>query len=59
MKAIATLIATAVVVSIGGVAHAERSSSVEFAPLAAEMARADWHPDVRCDFPIRDHVGRC
>ena len=58
MKAIAALIATTVV-SIGGVAHAERSSSVEFAPLAAEMARADWHPEVRCDFPIGAHVGRC
>lgn len=59
MKAIAALIATAAVVSMGGVAQAERSSSVEFAPLAAEMARADWHPEVTCDFPIRDHVGRC
>jgi len=59
MKAITALIATAVVISVGGVAHAERSSSVDFAPLAAEMARADWHPDVTCDFPIRAHVGRC
>jgi hypothetical protein len=59
MKAIATLIATAVVVTAGGVAHADRSSDAVFLPLAAEMARADWHPEVTCDFPIRDHVGRC
>jgi hypothetical protein len=59
MKAITALIATAVVITVGGVAHAERSSGIDFPPLAAEMARADWHPDVSCDFPIRDHVGRC
>jgi hypothetical protein len=59
MKAIAALFVTAIVVSVGDVADAKPSSGVEFAPLAAEMARADWHPDVSCDFPIRAHVGRC
>lgn len=27
--------------------------------LRAEMERLDWQPPSTCDFPIRDHIGRC